>query len=73
MTKRKPVPPVRACASCKHFNTEPAEGRNMRPEFGECRRYPPFLGTDGDGDAFYYWPTLPATEWCGEFSQRLDA
>lgn len=73
MTKRKQVPSRIACLSCKHFNTTANEGRNMRPDFGECRRYPPQIGSDGDGDAFYFWPTLPSGEWCGEFHQRLDA
>ncbi len=73
MTKRKQVATRNACLSCKHFNSESSEGRPMRPDYGECRRYPPKIGTDGDGDNFYYWPVLPPDEWCGEFAQRLDA
>lgn len=72
MTRRKPVP-RNACLSCKHFNTAANEGRNIKADFGECRRYPPTIGTDGDGDTFYFWPVIHSDEWCGEFHQRLDA
>jgi hypothetical protein len=74
MTKRKPVAiPRSTCRSCLFFSTATDESKPIQPEFGECRRYPPHMGTDSDGDGFYYWPILENTEWCGEFAQRLDA
>jgi hypothetical protein len=73
VTKRKPVEAVRnACKSCIYFSTTPDESKPLQPEFGECRRYPPNMGTDADGDGFYFWPIVENVEWCGEFAQRLD-
>ena len=74
MTKRKPAAVTRsACKTCRYFSTAVDESKPIQPEFGECRRYPPEMGTDSDGDGFYYWPILENSEWCGEFAQRLDA
>ena len=76
MTRRKqqaPEPVRNVCSQCVHFNLGQNAGREIQAEHGECRRYPPNIGSDGDGDSFYYWPVLSPDEWCGEFSQRLNA
>lgn len=71
-SKPKPVQAQRngeahnSCATCKFFqpHRRAQEGTNHR---GNCLRYPPTVnGVVGKSSVY---PTVSATEWCGEFEQ----
>lgn len=61
-----------ACVYFKDFNADDANAK-IKAGMGECRRYPPLVGTDDDGDSFYYWSGVGGDEWCGEFRQRCNS
>lgn len=63
------------CSGCIYFKDYNAENQraNTQAGMGECRRYPPSMGEDDDGDSYFYWPGTAADEWCGEFKQRCNA
>ena len=60
---------LQACKTCKY--SVPRDGDL---EYIECHRYPiQLVGFDVDGDATSCFPVAEPTEWCGEYSERLDA
>jgi len=73
--RRKPAPDIpipNRCDNCRHF-VAPADARSpMRPDFGECHRYPMQVFADEDGLTYCWSPAIPE-ESCGEHSRRLDA
>lgn len=57
----------RRCEDCVYWRLEPRDphaGSSYSP--GECRRFPPQLGSDGGGG----WPITGPVDWCGEFTER---
>jgi hypothetical protein len=70
-TKAPAVPPNR-CANCVHFVAPDNARSAMRPDMGECHRYPMQVFADEDGLSYCWSPALP-DEVCGEHSRRHDA
>jgi hypothetical protein len=59
--KKKSVVDIESCASCKRFKrSRPADTD------GECRRYPPTV-LQGDDGPICLWPSVDATDICGEY------
>ncbi len=69
MTKKvEPAEDQKTCKNCKYWNFQKEEG------VGECRRNPPATFFDQEeGAAFALWPYTDDTDWCGEFSRKLQA
>lgn len=44
---------------------------NQDDRLGQCRRYPPFMGTK-DEKPKAMWPLVQAREWCGEHDRIED-
>jgi len=67
---------TRACGNCKHWEGR-EDSRNVRTgelERGECRRSAPRpFDRWGDGTNVAVWPITAATDWCGQFEQKLRA
>ena len=75
MTRRKPpaAPAPARCDNCQHF-VAPSDARSsMRPDMGECHRYPMLVFLSDDEGLSYTWPPAIPEEVCGEHSRRLDA
>lgn len=68
MPKKKPIPEdcMPKCGTCTFFQGEPGDIA------GYCRRYPPVVVPDDDGNASAY-PVIEIADWCGEFKRRLQA
>jgi len=47
------------CGDCRFFG-------NLGYDRGPCRRYPPQRDNDMTS-----WPSVHASEWCGEYKQRV--
>ncbi len=61
--------PEERCRDCRYFQ-EIATG----PVIGNCRRYPPTIIQDDDGETAMFpssvYPVMVGEGWCGEFVQR---
>ena len=70
--KTSEAPAPKRCDNCTHF-VAPDDARSaMRPDLGECHRYPMLVFADEDGMSYCWTPALP-DEKCGEHDRRLDA
>jgi hypothetical protein len=56
-----------SCGGCVFFQlSEEVETESS----GICRRFPPSVFIDGDGDMAKASPFMLASEWCGEFKAK---
>jgi hypothetical protein len=73
MPRKKQSDP-QICKACVYFHDHGKETRAATmAQIGECRRYPPKVIRDDEDNYIYFWPSIPETEWCGEFRRRCDA
>lgn len=60
------------CGRCKFFRRI-----EVMQASGHCRSRPPFVVSggfaQGQPQALTYWPTVPDTEWCGDWTERPRA
>lgn len=64
---KQPEADPQSCGSCKFFL------KNDHDDAGYCRRYPP-TAIPSDAEEFAcVFPILEASDWCGEFCQRLNS
>lgn len=74
MPRRKPdVPAPKRCDNCEYFVAATDARSPMRPDIGECHRYPMLVFMSEDDGLTYCWPPAIPEEVCGEHSRRLDA
>lgn len=62
--KQQPDPQEPSCPQCRHFRRIP----DTEEGFGTCRRYPPQVIADDDGDPASVFPLVNANACCGEFT-----
>ena len=63
------VPPT-TCATCR-WSVPHMMGSQENPiPTLQCRRYPPQLMSDQDGDPRQCWPCMDANDYCGEYEAR---
>lgn len=62
------------CMCCKFF----IDRTDNTPGFGSCRRFPPSILGNFDGQGAYYvspintrFPEVNRAEWCGEFELKM--
>jgi hypothetical protein len=62
----KPQPEKESCESCRFYLP------NKDDPYGYCRRYPPTFVTTDEGGGFMD-PSTEDSDWCGEFSRKLQS
>ncbi len=60
----------RHCCNCIHW-----ERQSKTPTFGLCHAHPATVlvipgDADGPSQAAFYFPQMPANQWCGEFREE---
>ena len=67
------------CFDCEYFVPEDSRHNNLKPEDwneampGDCRRICPVARKPSNDDRyinFAYWPTVMASDWCGQFRTK---
>lgn len=55
-----------SCPSCRYYEALDPK-RTQGKVLGLCKRYPPTVVIDSDGDPASVWPLVKDTNLCGEF------
>lgn len=64
---KKPPADPQSCIACKFFLLAAPDAL-----VGECRRYPPTPISD-EGRAVCVCPQMGVSDWCGEWSRKLNS
>jgi len=59
----------RRCENCEWFNVY---FQPKPPRYGECRRFPPGISLEKEGDWGLRWPNMFLSDWCGEFQPTAE-